>query len=146
MEIIYGGVKFTKNIFRTFIVVCGSKIVLLKTCSFWQFPIGDKFLQFFIWIEAVRMVLFLKISLVLSLLIISIKCGQINYLMSDDLDEDDSCKVDDEIYGNCMKLSQCHAEFEKYKMHEINLNICKFTELYKDNLVCCPTVFLKNAK
>lgn len=62
--------------------------------------------------------------------------------MRDGLEENDSCEVDEINYGNCMKLSECHAEFEKFKMHEINLNICKFTKYYQDNLVCCPVKFM----
>lgn len=70
----------------------------------------------------------------------------INYLNIDGLAENDSCYVDEELYGICKKIKNCQQEYDRFKVNKTELNICQFSKKHEDNLICCPSAINKPQK
>lgn len=75
-------------------------------------------------------------SLLVGLMIIEVKSHKVLYLNA--LDENESCKLNDQTYGNCKKISECNEEFSKFRKNQTVLKICKFDNNQQNTLICCP--------
>ena len=67
---------------------------------------------------------------------VNIHAQKIEYLKF--IPENEECKLSQDVFGTCKKISECRSEFEKIRKSKSILVICNYGNSVENSVICCP--------